>query len=298
MPVRLQYQLPQWIDFDPETGTRPMLRDTGGYTELPPWKFITHAAPAKSGLPIRGGLARVAAWAWMFGLYTLQDWMRFAEIYGQPIRLGKFHAAASEKDKRILYHAVSQLGTDAAAILPEGMTIEFPSAADGTARSEIYSDLLAYLDSKISIAVLGQTLTTQEGSSGSYALGQVHNLVRQDIEHADGRQLAATLRRDLVVPIVALNHGPRKAYPKVKIERESSVDVNLMSQALERLIPLGLRVRADEVRTRLRFSAPKKDDEVLAPPAPAAPAWISDSSRPEVEEAITTSGATASSRRA
>ena len=271
MPVRLQYQLPQWLDFDYETGTRLQLRDTGGYTDLPPWKFIIHRAQAKSGLPIRGGLARIAAWAWMFGTYTLQDWMRFAEIYGQPIRLGRYHASASEADKRILYRAVSQIGTDAAAMLPEGMTIEFVADQATAARSEVYSGLLAYLDSKISIAVLGQTLTTQEGSSGSYALGQVHNLVRQDIEHADGRQLAATLRRDLVVPIVALNHGPRARYPMVKIERESAVDVNLMSQALERLVPLGLRVRADEVRTRLRFTAPDKDDEVLTPPAAPAP---------------------------
>ena len=84
--------------------------------------------------------------------------------------------------------AISQIGTDADAMLPEGMTIESVADQAASARSEVYSNLLAYLDSKISIAVFGQTLTTQEGSSGSYALGQVHNLIRQDIEHADGRR--------------------------------------------------------------------------------------------------------------
>ena len=57
----------------------------------------------------------------------------------------------------------------------------------------------------------GQTLTTQPGDSGSCSLGQVHNLAREDIERSDGRQLAATIRRDLVIPIVTLDHGSRMA---------------------------------------------------------------------------------------
>ncbi len=124
------------------------------------------------------------------------------------------------------------------------------------------------LDNQLSIAVLGQTLTTQPGESGSFSLGQVHNQVRQDIERSDGRQLAATLRRDLVVPIVDLNHGPQMAYPAVRIEREDAVDVELLSRALERLVPLGLRVPVDQVRAWLGLSAPTDDDDVLEPPRP------------------------------
>ena len=281
MPVRLQHQLPQWYDYDPDTGTRLMRREMSGYVELEPYKFIVHAAPAKSGLPGRSGLARCAAWAWMLGCYTLNDWMRFCEVYGQPMRLGRYHPAASDKDRRTLFRAVRDIATDAAAILPEGMTIDFEGGDSTAAHSGIYSDLLAYLDARISIAVLGQTLTTESGGTGSYALGQVHNLVRHDIERDDGRRLAATLRRDLVIPVVQLNHGPRPAYPRVTIERETAVDVDLMSRSLERLVPLGLRVRADEVRARLRLAPPDDDDEVLtAPAAPAAPPGAADPPEP------------------
>ena len=157
----------------------------------------------------------------------------------------------------------------AAAIVPEGMDIEFVSDSTVRGRSEIHLDLVRHIDAQISIAVLGQTLTTQQGDSGSYALGAVHNLVRQDIEASDARQLAQTLRRDLVVPIVRLNHGPRRQYPSVLIRRESAADVGILAQALERLVPLGLPVRADEVRARLGLEAPAHDDETLAPPEPA-----------------------------
>ena len=75
--------------------------------------------------------------------------------------------------------------------------------------------------------------------------------------------------RDLVIPMIALNHGVRDAYPRVVIEREDPADGALTSQALQALVPLGLRVRADEVRALLGLEAPDDDDEVLTPPAAA-----------------------------
>lgn len=274
MPARLVHRLPQWFDWDADSGTRLQLRDEGGWSDLPPWKFVVHAPQAKSGLPIRSGLARVAAWTWLFKNLAVKDWARFCEAYGHPIRVGRFPASASADDRATLYRAVQQIAADAAAILPEGMTIDFVGDVQARGRSEIFGDLIAYLDAQISVAVLGQTLTTQgsDGGSGSYALGQVHDRVRRDIERSDARQLAATLRRDLVIPMVSLNHGPRDAWPRVLIERKDPADVALVSQALERLVPLGLRVRADDARSMLGLEAPGDDDDVLAPPDAGPPA--------------------------
>jgi len=269
MPARLEWRLPQWFDFDREGGRYLVRRpDEGGeWMELEPWKYVAHHTRAKSGLPIRGGLARVAAWAWLFKNLTLKDWMRFCEAYGMPIRLGKFHDSASEQDKETLWKAVANVAADAAAIVPESMMIEFVDDTTVRGRSEIYRDLIQYIDQQISVAVLGQTLTTQEGSSGSYSLGQVHDRVRRDIETSDGRQLAATLRRDLVVPMVALNHGARDAYPRVMIEREETMDMQALSDALPKLVPLGLPVAVDQVLERFGLQRPDDDDEILRPAA-------------------------------
>ena len=269
MPVRLEYQLPRWYGFDRETGQRVLRRGEGGAFEpLEPYKFIVHLSAAKCGLPIRGGLARIAAWAWLFKAFTTQDWVRFVEVYGQPIRIGRHAPGATKEDMRTLYRAVSNIASDAAALLPVGMDIEF--VADSVARrSDVYKDMLHYLDSQMAIAVLGQTLTTQPGENGSYGLGKVHQMVREDIRRSDSRQLASTLRRDLVIPIVNLNEGPRRAYPHIVIDYKDPADKEATSTALERLLPFGLRVRADEVRTILGLSAPKPEDEVLEPPAPA-----------------------------
>ena len=275
-PVRIEHRLPQWFDFDRDTGQRIQMRgDDAGWVDLDRWpyKFLRHIPRAKSGLPLRSGLARCAAFAWIAKTYTLRDWVQFSEIYGRPFRVGKYHRAATEAEKSVLYRAVRDLGADAAAIIPEEMMIEFMGDASGAAHSDMHRELVRYVDSQISIAVLGQTLTTQEGDSGSYALGAVHNQVRGDIERSDGRQLAATLRRDLAIPIVTLNHGPRDAYPRIVIERESPPDLALLSESLERLVPLGLRVRQDQIRTMFGLDAPDDDDEVLhaaAMPPPGA----------------------------
>jgi len=299
-PARLEYRLPRWFEFDPQSGKHLLLRadaranigegatsqglphgtqqgvqqgtqqGTPGLVPLEPGKFVTHFHQAKSGLPIRGGLARAAAWAWLFKTYTSRDWVRFVEAYGQPLRVGKYHKGATPGERDILMRAVRDIATDASAIIPEGMNIEFVASQTVRASSDLYKDLLAYLDAQVSKAVLGQTLTTDagQGGSGSYALGQVHDAVRHDIERADARQLAATLTRDIARPIVALNRGepgPR-GYPRIVIGREEQADPALVAETLAKLLPYNLRVDAAEVRAMLGFSDPGPEAELLGTP--------------------------------
>jgi phage gp29-like protein len=127
---------------------------------LAPFKFITHITRAKAGLPIRGGLARIAIWCYLFKNYVLKDWVVFAEVYGQPMRLGKYGPGATENDKAALLRAVANIGTDAAAIIPESMAIEFvESRGGGQKPHEMYQKFCEYLDKLLTIGVLGQELT-------------------------------------------------------------------------------------------------------------------------------------------
>ena len=48
----------------------------------------------------------------------LVDWVSFAEVYGLPLRLGKYAPGASEADKVALMQALIQIGADAAGINP------------------------------------------------------------------------------------------------------------------------------------------------------------------------------------
>ena len=233
---------------------------------LAPFKFIVHFAKAKAGLPVRGGL-RAAGWSYLFKNYVLKDWVTFTEVFGQPLRVGKYHPGASEKDKQALLQAVSNIGTDAAAIIPESMLIEFTEAHQ-TGSAELYERFCSYLDAQVSKAVLGQTLTTEmPRSGGSRAAAEVHDTVRRDILNADAKRLAATLARDLVRPIVDLNMGPQARYPKIELGLPDDSDVKVFAEIVAMLADRGLRISQKTILDKLGIAQAEAGDAVLAPAA-------------------------------
>lgn len=253
-PREIVWRDPRWFTFEAATGGGPFLRGENGLPEpLAPAKFLVHTPRSKSGLPIRGGLARAAAWCWLFKNFDLKAWVLFAEVYGHPLRVGRYGPEATEEDRQILLRAVRDISSDHAAIIPQSMALEFIDArAQGNA--DIFERLADYLDRQMSKLVLGQTGTTDTGSRVGTA--DAHERVRADIERADAGQLAATLNRDLVTPLVRLNLGDAPALPRLRLFRPEQEDLDGMVARLAALVPLGLRVEASAVRDRLGFPDP------------------------------------------
>ncbi len=281
-PARLEWRDPRWFEYDRTDGRTPLLRGgeggTGQSVPLEPFKFIRHTVKAKSGLPVRSGLARIAAWAWMFKAFTQRDWAIFTQTYGQPVRLGKFASSASQADKDALYRAVANIAGDMAAIIPEGMDIEFIESKNVGTGSELYERRADWLDSQVSKAVLGQTGTTDSKKGGLGDGGnKVHKAVEEDIEKADCKGLAATLNRDLIRPWVDLEHGPQKRYPRLKIGRPEAEDLKLLAEVLDIFVPLGMRVSASEVRDKIGLADPGPQDQLLTAPVGKVPTIIAPS---------------------
>jgi phage gp29-like protein len=116
--------------------------------------------------------------------------------------------------------------------------------------------------------VLGQTGTTDAVAGGSRGLGQVQETVRGDIERGDCVQLGATLSRDIGRPIVDLNFGPQKRYPLIRIGREEEKDVKAFTEAVQVLVPMGLKVGQKQARQIVGIEEPEADEELLVSPAP------------------------------
>lgn len=279
-PVDFLHRDARWFQFDRVTGRELRLRDESDLVNglaLAPYRFCVHMPRIKAGLPIRSGLARLAAFAWLCKAYALKDWMAFCEVFGMPLRLGRYGPGASAADIAILRAAVASIGTDAAAILPEGMKIEFIEAAATAGAGELFKLLCEYLDRQISKVVLGQTMSTDAQAAGlGSSQANVHNEVRTDIQRHDAKQLAKTLNRDLVRPYINLNYGLQKVYPRVELFIPEPEDLKLLSDSLAALVPVGLKVKQAEVRSKFGFTDPKPEDELLgvqtAPPPPAGPA--------------------------
>jgi len=270
-PRQFLWRDPRWFRFDRETGTEIMLKDMENLDGVPlePFRFITHRTRLKSGLAYRGGIARVAAFGWMCKAYTLKDWIAFVETYGLPLRLGRYGPEASDQDVQKLFSAVANIGTDAAAVLPDSMRIDFQDTGR-VQGDKVFENLARWVDEQISKAVLGQTMTTDNGSSQSQA--EVHNEVRHDIARADARAITGSLNRDLVIPFVDLNFGVQARYPRLVIEVNEPEDVKAQIDGAAKLMPLGVTFRASELRSKLGLSDPEEGDEVVGgKTAPAAP---------------------------
>jgi phage gp29-like protein len=263
----------RWFTVDQDTRSVLMLRGARTLAEpLQPFSWLGHQHRSRNGYLARQSLCRVLAWPYLFKNYGVRDLAEFLEIYGLPLRVGKYPSGAGDAEKRALLRAVTEIGHNAAGIIPQGMSLEFQAAAAGT---EVpFMSMVAHMEASESKAIVGQTLTASEGKNGTQALGTVHNEVRMDIRDADVRQIESTLNRHLVYPLAVLNIpgvDPRRL-PKVKFDTGEAEDLAAYADALPKLAGAGLRIGVKWAQDKLRIPEPAEGEAVLSAPPPPAPA--------------------------
>jgi len=285
-PANYEWRDPRFFQFDLVSRREIRLRDEADLMnglELAPYKYLTHVHRGKAGIPIRGGIARLAAWAYMCKGYTVKDWLAFAEVFGMPLRLGKYGSSAREDEIRILKTAVANLGTDAAAVFPESMQVELIEAGNKGGSADFFERLANYLDDQVSKGILGQTASSS-GTPGKLGNEDLQAEVRDDIRDDDAEALEETLNRDLVRPFIDLNFGPQEQYPEIQLRATPPEDVKALVDAVEKLVPLGLKVEQSVIRDKLGLPDPDpsaKPEDLLRPQGePRQPAVGQDEKKP------------------
>ncbi|EKO3713586.1 DUF935 domain-containing protein [Vibrio metschnikovii] len=265
---------PSWFKTHPDR--RNDLRLIDGSHEglaLQPFGWISHTAKAKSGYLSRRGLVRVLAWPFLFKNYSVRDLAEFLEIYGLPIRLGRYPEGATSREKATLMRAVMSIGHNAGGIIPKGMDIDFQNAAEG--QSDPFMAMIEWCEKSQSKAILGGTLTSQaDGKTSTNALGNVHNEVRTEIRDFDLKRLAQTLTRDVVYPLYALNgksyHHPRR-HPRFEFEIAEAEDIKALSESLPGLVGLGMQIPVQWLHDKTQIPMAKNDQAVLQPKTTPSP---------------------------
>ena len=232
---------------------------------FPPWRVIYHRYKAKSGHDTRAGVLRVVGYMYLLKNYSLKDWAGFNEVFGMPLRLGKYDPASTPSDREALIQAVRNLGTDAAGIISKNTEIEFVEASNRMAGSANPFKVLAdFCNREMSKAILGQTLTSDtSGGTGTYAAAKVHAQVRSDLIEADAQALSQTIREQLLKPLVGFNFGFDKPTPWFRFRYEAEEDLKTLSEVYRNLANLGVPLSLEHVAERFGIPLAQEGQAII-----------------------------------
>lgn len=247
---------------DKQTGQLQLL--VNGMPEaLRPYGWITHVHRAKSGYIENAALFRVLAWTYAYKAYNTRDMQRFLEVYGLPLRLGKYPAGISGEQRNELLKAVRNIGNDGAGVVPSTMTIDFVNAAAG--KVDDFLSAIEYWERKQSLAILGGTLTSQaDGKTSTNALGEIHNKVRREIMLHDVAQIQPTCTNQIVRPIAILNGMfPADRLPVWMYNTEETVNQKEMVEVLQKAVDIGMEIDLEYAHKVMQIPRSEDKKEIL-----------------------------------
>lgn len=269
-----------WFKWDKHDN---LLLKTPSNTEgepLRPYGWVVHTHKSRSTQAARNNLFRTLAWLYMFKHYSIHDFAEFLELYGMPIRIGKYGAGATKGEKDTLKRALAEIGHNAAGIMPESMSIELHNAANagGASGNNPFLQMVDWCEKSIARLILGQTLTSgADGKSSTNALGNVHNEVRRDLLVSDVKQLGQTFTQQIILPFLQINFAgvdPNRI-PSFEFDTKEPADLALFADSLPKLVDIGLSIPAEWARDKLGIPEVQEGEAVLGRTTPTQAVGLS-----------------------
>lgn len=158
--------------------------------ELDPFKFILTVNKPSYYNPLGESVLAKLYFPFFFKCNGWDFWIKFLERWGSPFLHAK--TDATDEQTRKALESLAQSKRPTGVVTGKDTDINAIEAGKGGEAFKAFTDAV---NDRINKIVLGQTLTSGSGDTGSLALGQVHNEVRQDKKKADCDLLANTIQR-------------------------------------------------------------------------------------------------------
>ncbi|MHB9292673.1 hypothetical protein Holit_01775 [Hollandina sp. SP2] len=249
---------PQWFEFDQEN--RLVFR-TGviGTEMLPENRFLIARHRPSYANPYGVKVFSKCYWPVTFKKNGFRWWTVFVEKYGGAFMYGKYPSNAGEQYKAELLSALERMIADAVAIAPSESEITIDSLANKGSVSTVHKEYIEASNKEISKAVLGQTLTTDIGSAGSYAAAQAHNLVRQDLAAADRRRISTCFNR-LAAVWTFYNYGADVLPPSFEFIKDEDLQKDRVERDVK-LYTIGWRPKKTYIQRE--YEIPEEDFDIV-----------------------------------
>ena len=224
LPAKIIAKPPEWFCFDDENNLKFRTK-SDYYGEIVPDKkfLLAQNNPSYNNPYGERTLSRVF-WNVTLKKGGMKFWVVFTEKYGMPHLIGKHPRGATKEETNTLADMLEDMVQDAIAVIPDDSSVEIQEA-NKSSSAEIYEKLIDKMNAEISKAILGQTLTTEIGSTGSYAAANTHMAVRQDIVDSD-KKLVESVINQLIQWVYEINFS-KEDVPKFELYEPEDVDLTL-----------------------------------------------------------------------
>ena len=207
------------------------------------------------------GLGKLATCA-PYALYkrgNIGDWAQFCQIFGMPIREYTYAAGDEQARQRLLKDARKQ-GANAVYIHPEESSMTLHESGQKSGTNDLYERFTANCNDEMSIAVLGNTLTTKSDTNGTQALGTVQAKEQMKITEDDVQFILDLLNYDMTEIFSAL--GVNTAGGEFVRVEEKYTDKQVQINVVSKLKELGLPMSDDYLYRTFDVEKPEEYDQL------------------------------------
>lgn len=235
------------------------------YEDFPPHRFLLAINTGHPGHPSIAAPLRALTGYWLAATFGLKWLLQFAQLYGVPFRWATY---ADETSRAKVCNMLETIGSAGWGAFPAGTKVDFIDASK-SAKDVPQRDLVDLADKQCDIFILGQTLTSDVGDSGSRALGDVHQDVRAGVISGVADFVADVINEQLIPSIIKLNYGNRDELPTIAATFEKPKDEGAMAQRDQILFAqMGLPVEKGWLYERHGIPQPDGDSEDIFQPLP------------------------------
>ena len=243
LPTAIKDRKQEWFKFDSDSKLLLQTND-GSRREMPERKFLVTRNRPTTANPYGNAVYSRCFWPLAFKKGGLKFWMLFVEKYGMPKAIGKVPPTATEKEQQNFLKMLADLVRDAVAVIPQTGSVELLEA--GAANANPHKAIVDWADQAMSKAWLGETLTTEQTSSGgTQAMATVHNDVRADLALDDAAMIESSINQ-LIRWIYEINWPNEKEIPWMNIILPEDLQEARLNRDIK-LTQLGVKFNAQYI---------------------------------------------------
>jgi SPP1 gp7 family putative phage head morphogenesis protein len=262
MPVGIYNYPTQLFAFD-DMLNLGYVKDTWNPIKIEEGIFIVHRNKPEDWQPYGTSLISSGVyWLWYAKKQIWQFKVDYLEKYVSPTPIATHPLNSPKPYIEQIKTMLGNIQNEVGFVFSEGTKIEFLKLDQDS--GNIYESAIETIDKAITILILGQTLTSDIGKTGSKAAAETHLTVLQYIVDFDTQNLINTLNKYFIEPLVKLNFGDGVASPRIEIHKEDEVDLLSLSQTFDTLInKIGISIPREWFYETFGIPIPSSNEETI-----------------------------------